>query len=85
MKAAGFRLIQSLALPVHGASPVTVELSGDGQSRAYRVADIETPSGYRAAVALADDQDFQVALRRWTWPDVGQVDTATHPRGAVQL
>jgi 4'-phosphopantetheinyl transferase len=84
VKAAGFRLIQSLAVPVHGAGPVTVRLTGDARSRSYRVADIETPSGHRAAVALEGDGDFQVVLRRWTWPGVGRVDAATHPQEAVQ-
>ncbi|HEV3171622.1 MAG TPA: 4'-phosphopantetheinyl transferase superfamily protein [Actinocrinis sp.] len=84
VKAAGFRLTQGLAVPVHGVGPVTVELVGDGRSQSYRVADIETPPGHRAAVALAGDEDFQVALRRWTWPGVGQVDATTHPQEAVQ-
>jgi 4'-phosphopantetheinyl transferase len=67
VKAAGTRLALGLAVPVHGACPLTVEMEEDGVPGSYRVTDVAAPEGYRAAVALAGDGAFLVRLHEWSW------------------
>jgi 4'-phosphopantetheinyl transferase len=57
-KAAGGRLTQVLLLPT---PPDVVEVAGT----VYRVADIDAPAGYRAAIALAGAAPFTVELNEW--------------------
>ena len=85
VKAAGSRLSQGFAVPVHGSVPLTVELRADPAPGLYRVADVEAPRGYRAAVALSGDEGFQVVRHRWTWPGTLTAHPATSPHGAVPL
>jgi 4'-phosphopantetheinyl transferase len=61
VKAAGGRLMPGLAVPVAGPSPVLVAYEG-----AYRIADLDVPAGFRAAVALAGHLPFEV--RRHEYP-----------------
>ncbi|GAA2601700.1 4'-phosphopantetheinyl transferase superfamily protein [Dactylosporangium fulvum] len=56
VKAAGDRLTRGLSLPVAGPSPWSVA-HDDG---AYVVADLDAPDGFRAAVALAGAEPFEV-------------------------
>jgi 4'-phosphopantetheinyl transferase len=85
VKAAGSRLTQGFAVPVHGSAPLTVELRADPAPGLYRVADVEAPHGYRAAVALSGDEGFRVVRHRWTWPGTLSAHPATSPHGAVPL
>jgi 4'-phosphopantetheinyl transferase len=57
-KAAGGRLTQVLSLPTQ---PDSVALAGDW----YRVVDVEVPTGFRAAIALAGADEFTVQLNEW--------------------
>lgn len=59
-KAAGNRLTQVLSLPTPPGA--TVEFAGS----VYRVADVDVPAGFRAAVALAGSEPFAVRLNEWT-------------------
>ena len=70
VKAAGTRLALGLAVPVHGACPLTVEMDADGVPGSYRVTDVAAPQGYRAAVALAGDEAFRVMFHEWSWSAV---------------
>jgi 4'-phosphopantetheinyl transferase len=85
VKAAGSRLTQGFAVPVHGSVPLTVDLRADPAPGLYRVADVEAPRGYRAAVALSGGEGFRVVRRRWTWPGTLSAHPATSPHGAVPL
>jgi 4'-phosphopantetheinyl transferase len=60
VKAAGGRLAQGLRLGVR--QPVVV--IGD---RAYRLAGVPVPHGYRAAVALYGEDGYRITVRSWTW------------------
>jgi 4'-phosphopantetheinyl transferase len=55
VKAAGDRLTRGLAVPVDGPSPRVVDHDGP-----FRVTDVEAPTGFRAAVALAGAEPFTV-------------------------
>lgn len=58
-KAAGGRLTQ--VLPLLTPPDAIVELAGDR----YRVADVDAPPGFRAAIALAGAEPFTVELSEW--------------------
>lgn len=58
-KAAGGRLTQVLPLPT--PPHAIVDLAGER----YRAVDIESPSGFRAAIALAGAEPFTVELDEW--------------------
>jgi 4'-phosphopantetheinyl transferase len=58
-KAAGGRLTQVLPLPTPPQS--VVSLAGS----AFRVADVEAPSGFHAAIALAGSEEFEVEVSEW--------------------
>ena len=83
VKAAGARLTQGLAVPVHGSAPVVVDFHPDSAPGRYRIADVETPQGYRAAIALSGGEAFEVVQRRWTWPGASSPHAATSLRGGV--
>jgi 4'-phosphopantetheinyl transferase len=79
VKACGGRLLpHGIAVPVAVPGPVevgpAVTAAGEpGGSRGaaplpYRVADVPTVHGFRAAVALSGAEDFRIVLRRWRWP-----------------
>lgn len=63
VKAAGGRLTRGLAVPVAGPSPVLAEHDGP-----YRIADLDAPAGFRAAVALAGAESFTVRQHRFYGP-----------------
>ena len=68
VKAAGSRLIAGLAAPAHGPGPLTIHHSSVSREP-IRVADLEAPPGYRAAIALVGAEPFRVVARAWEWPD----------------
>ncbi len=78
VKAAGGRLMQGMALPAAGTSPVLVAPAGGPLPGPFRVTDVPVPQGYCAAVAVNGDEPFHVDCR-W-WP--GEPDTTRAGRGA---
>jgi 4'-phosphopantetheinyl transferase len=68
VKAAGSRLTRGLAAPVHEPAPMTVDFRADGAPGLFRVADLEAPKGYQAAIALSGAASFKVVQRSWSWP-----------------
>ena len=68
VKAAGSRLIPGLAAPAHGPGPLTVHQPAVSPDP-VRVADLEAPTGYCAAVALIGAEPFRVVTRTWEWPE----------------
>jgi 4'-phosphopantetheinyl transferase len=58
-KAAGGRLTQFLPLPTPPGAMVSLA------EERYRVADVEVPQGFRAAVALAGSAPFTVEVTEW--------------------
>jgi 4'-phosphopantetheinyl transferase len=85
VKAAGSRLSQGFAVPVHGPVPMTVDFRANPAPGSYRVADLEAPQGCRAAVALSGGGDFRVAQHQWRWPGTLSAHAATSPHGAAPL
>jgi 4'-phosphopantetheinyl transferase len=67
VKAAGSRLLRGLAAPAHGPGPLTVHHPGVSP-HPVRVADLQAPPGYCAAVALIGTEPFRVVTRTWEWP-----------------
>jgi 4'-phosphopantetheinyl transferase len=63
IKAAGGRLMRGLGIVVCGGESVTVDFPYEPAPGAYRVADVAAPAGYRAAVALAGVERYQVRVR----------------------
>lgn len=59
-KAAGGRLTQFLPLPTPPGA------TGETAGSVYRVADVDVPAGFRAAVALVGSEPFAVELNEWT-------------------
>lgn len=68
IKAGGGRLFPGLRIPVLGPTEAVVDYPDEDSSRPFRISDVPAPRGFRAAVALADDDDYQVDLRRWSGP-----------------
>lgn len=68
VKAAGSRLIAGLAAPAHGPGPLTVHHPAVSPEP-VRVADLEAPPGYCAAIALIGAEPFRVVTRMWEWPE----------------
>ena len=76
-KAAGGRLLQSLALPVQGAGPVAVRDPDGGLPGAYLVRDLPAPPGFSAAVALEGTAPYRVVRHRWDGPSDPDPDPDT--------
>jgi 4'-phosphopantetheinyl transferase len=62
IKAAGGRLMRGLAIPVHGDGPIEVDFPFEPSPGRYRVTDLATVPGYRAAIALAGRDDYRVTV-----------------------
>lgn len=71
VKAAGGRLTQALPVPVLGRDVVGY-YGAAGQVGRYRVADVGAPEGYRAAVAVAGDDEIEVEFGVWEAPATGE-------------
>lgn len=67
VKAAGGRLTQALPVPVLGRDVVGY-YGAAGQVGRYRVADVAAPEGYRAAVAVAGEDEIEVEYGVWEAP-----------------
>lgn len=62
IKAHGGRLMQGLRIPVQGRREMVTSYPG---AAAHRVTDVEAPQGFRAAVALAGAEPFEVVSQLW--------------------
>jgi 4'-phosphopantetheinyl transferase len=67
VKAGGGRLTPGLAVPVQGRSGVVAHYPDKASPGLYRITDIPAPPGFRAAVALSGDADYQVVAQEWDW------------------
>lgn len=74
-KALGGRLIPVLGVPVLDVA-VAHPAESAASSRGYRIADVDAPPGFRAAVALAGSGPYTVDLQRWQWHAARPAQTA---------
>lgn len=67
VKAAGGRLTQALPVPVLGRDVVGY-YGAAGRVGRYRLADVSAPDGFRAAVALAGEDEAEIEYGVWAAP-----------------